>query len=118
MRCVLEANHAAEAHMLVHYLESHDIHAHIEGQYLSGAIGQSPAHNFIRVMVKEDDYEAARRLIDELDKSQPPPSKQQDFWNEKDKAGFEISPVAYFFLGLALGAFFFYLAFKGQCIGI
>lgn len=72
MRQVYAPANVAEAHMLVHMLGEHDILAHIHGEALLGGVGELPAGGLLQVMVAEEDFDAARRLILAWEKTDTP----------------------------------------------
>lgn len=63
MREVYSPANQVEAHMMVHMLEQSGIAAHIHGRALEAASGELPAAALIRVMVADEDYERARKII-------------------------------------------------------
>jgi len=66
MKRVHNARHAAEAHLVRGYLESHGITAIVRGEFLTGGIGELPAD--ICAVWLEDDaaYERADQLVREF----------------------------------------------------
>ena len=64
MKTVLHALDALEANMIKGLLESEGIESSILGEYLQGGIGELPANGLIRVVVSEEDYEAASAIIE------------------------------------------------------
>ncbi|EGF31462.1 hypothetical protein IMCC9480_3926 [Oxalobacteraceae bacterium IMCC9480] len=72
MKILYQAASLIEAHMIVHLLEQQHLHGRIDGEYLQGAIGELPASGMIRVMVAEQDFDAAQELITQWDAAQPP----------------------------------------------
>ncbi len=96
MRLVYEATNAIEGHMLVHLLEQSDIYARLDGELLTGAVGELQAIGVVRVMVNADDYAAAKRIIDDWDAAMPVPQTTQ-------KPAEHLPAFFYFLLGLALG---------------
>jgi hypothetical protein len=71
MRTVFEASNTVEAHMLLDLLRQEGMMAHIDGEYLQGAIGGLPAMGLVKVQVDETDYVAAKALVDKWDADQP-----------------------------------------------
>ena len=57
--------------MMMHLLEQAHIHAHIEGQYLQGGVGELPVSGIVRVVVDEDDFDMARDIVDHWQANQP-----------------------------------------------
>jgi len=72
MKCVYEAANSVEAHMIANMLEQHDITTRIDGEFLTGGIGELPAAGLVRVMAEEKDFERARHIIGEWEKKSPP----------------------------------------------
>jgi hypothetical protein len=67
MKCVYNAADMLEAHVLVGLLQQHKISGFIEGEYLTGGMGDLAAQNYVRVMVNNDDYAKAREVALEYD---------------------------------------------------
>ena len=65
MKTVFEPSNALEGHMLQDLLKQRGISAHVEGAQLQGGVGELPVTGFVRVVVGDDDYDAARAIIDE-----------------------------------------------------
>lgn len=55
--------------MLLDLLQQRGIHARLEGAGLQGAIGELPAIGLVRLRVEEEDFAAARVVIDEWEKT-------------------------------------------------
>lgn len=77
MKILYHAASLVEAHMIVHLLEQQQLHGRIDGEYLQGAIGELPAAGLIRVMVAEQDFDAAQELITQWDAAQPPSAPER-----------------------------------------
>jgi len=71
MKKVYESSTALEAHMVKNLLESEGVDSRIDGEYLQGGVGELQAMGAIRVVVEEDDYPQARKIIDEWESLQP-----------------------------------------------
>jgi|SRR5688572_22082091 len=54
--------------MLQDLLQQRGIHARLEGAGLQGAIGELPAIGLVRLLVEDEDFAAARAVIDEWEK--------------------------------------------------
>lgn len=65
MKTVLHALNSVEANLVKGLLESEGIPSSVLGEFLQGAIGELPATGLIRVVVNEEDYEQARRIIED-----------------------------------------------------
>jgi hypothetical protein len=61
--------------MILNLLEQRGISGNIEGEYLQGGIGELSAMGFVRVMVAEEDYAEAKKIIAEWEAIQPPEEK-------------------------------------------
>lgn len=75
MKSVYEASTGLDAHMILNLLEQHGIPGRISGEYLQGGIGELAAMGFVRVLVADEDYAAAARIISEWEAIQPPEEK-------------------------------------------
>ena len=71
MRSIYEPAHSIEANLIVGLLQQVGIKAHIAGEYLQGGAGELPAFGVMRVMVEDQDAEAARQLIEEWNNAVP-----------------------------------------------
>ncbi|MFT5535252.1 MAG: hypothetical protein ACI802_003516 [Candidatus Paceibacteria bacterium] len=71
MKILYQAANLIEAHMIVHLLEQQQLQGRVDGEYLQGGIGELPAAGLIRVMVAEQDFDAAQELIRQWDAAQP-----------------------------------------------
>ncbi len=75
MKRIYEAAGLTDAQLIKDILEQHDIHAHIDGLYLQGAVGELPAHGLVAVSVDNqyadralfiiNDYLSAKPLFDD-----------------------------------------------------
>ena len=64
MQIAYHAQDLAEAHIVAGMLRAHGIDAHVAGHYLQGALGEVGTFNLAQVKVSDEDYLAARILID------------------------------------------------------
>lgn len=71
MKLIYEASNSIEGHMIINLLEQAGLRARLDGEYLQGGAGELQALGVIRVMVAEQDYEAAKSIIAEWDAQQP-----------------------------------------------
>jgi hypothetical protein len=71
MKKVFDAANNVEAHMVLHMLENQGIEGRIEGEHLSGGVGELPVTGLVRVLVNDADVPRARSIIDEWEKKQP-----------------------------------------------
>ena len=60
---IFSGNNILETHIVAGLLESHDIHTHVSGHYLQGAVGELPATDFAHVLVDESQETAALEII-------------------------------------------------------
>ncbi|HEY9130941.1 MAG TPA: DUF2007 domain-containing protein [Dyella sp.] len=63
MRIVYRAESLIDAHLIKDALERAEIPAFISGEYLTGAVGQLPAMDYIAVMVAEDHWPVAEDIV-------------------------------------------------------
>jgi hypothetical protein len=71
MKAVYEASNAVEAHMVLNLLQQQGLSGRVDGEYLQGAMGQLPASGLVRVVVDEQDYDAALAVVQAWDAAQP-----------------------------------------------
>lgn len=64
MIIIYRAANIADAHLIRQMLEAEGIHAFIQGEYLQGAVGELPANTEILVQVGDNDYAAARAVVE------------------------------------------------------
>lgn len=77
MKTLYQASNALEAHMILNLLEIEGISGRVDGEFLQGGIGELPAAGLVRVMVAEDDYHAAKEIVNRWEASQPSPSSDR-----------------------------------------
>lgn len=105
MKTLYQASNGLEAHMILNLLEQEGIAGRVDGEYLQGGIGELPAAGLVRVMVAEEDYAAAKAIVDKWDvvqpveKPAPPPAKTK-------------SRIGVFAAGLALGMLIAYAYYR------
>lgn len=63
MRIAYRAETLIDAHLVKDALEREEITAFIAGEYLTGAVGQLPAMDYIAVMVSESQLDAAQAVV-------------------------------------------------------
>lgn len=71
MQTVYAASNSLEAHMILNLLESQGVPGRIEGEYLQGGVGELPVAGLVRVVVDEQDYQAAKEIVSEWETAQP-----------------------------------------------
>jgi hypothetical protein len=67
MRIAYHAESLIDAHLVKDALERAEIPAFIAGEFLTGAVGQLPARDFVAVMVPEAAAEAAEGIVRAID---------------------------------------------------
>lgn len=67
MHIIYRAQNLFDAHLVKDALEAEGIPAFIAGEYLTGAIGQLPAMDYIAVMVPESSVATARGIVTEVE---------------------------------------------------
>lgn len=67
MRIAYHAETLIDAHLVKNALEQAEIPAFIAGEFLTGAVGQLPARDFLAVMVPEAAAEAAEAIVRVID---------------------------------------------------
>lgn len=75
MKSVYEASTGLDAHMILNLLEQHGITGRVAGEFLQGGIGELAAMGFVRVLVADEDYAEATKMIREWEAIQPPDEK-------------------------------------------
>ena len=71
MIVIYDAANGVEAHMILHLLQQAGITGQVDGEYLQGAMGELPATGNVRVSVKPNDAEEAKKIIAEWESLQP-----------------------------------------------
>lgn len=67
MRIVYEAENIIDANLVKNALEHEGIVAFVSGQYLTGAAGELPPLNLVKVMVAAIDWPRARAIAEQID---------------------------------------------------
>jgi hypothetical protein len=67
MHIIYRAENLFDAHLVKDALEHAEIPAFISGEYLTGAVGQLPAMNYIAVMVPDSSLPAASAVVREVE---------------------------------------------------
>jgi hypothetical protein len=63
MRIAYRAESLIDAHLVKDALEREEIPAFVAGEYLTGAVGQLPALDYVAVMVPDSSLEAADAVV-------------------------------------------------------
>ena len=69
MRIIYRAQSLIDAHLVKDALESADVPAFISGEYLTGAVGQLPALDYVAVLVPESSVATAEPIVREIDRA-------------------------------------------------
>lgn len=81
MKEVYCAADIVDAQMIKDYLEAAGIEAVVQGGLLTGIIGEIPVNTYPTVwVVEDDDYERARRLVDDYQHPEPAGQLYQEGW--------------------------------------
>lgn len=67
MRIIYRAANIIDANLVKNALEQEGILAFVNGEYLTGGVGQLPASDFISVMVADADVERAQAIAEAID---------------------------------------------------
>ncbi len=67
MHTIYRAGNLFDAHLVKDALEAEGIPAFIAGEYLTGAIGQLPAMDYIAVMVPESSLATAHGIVEAVE---------------------------------------------------
>lgn len=67
MMKIYTAQNAVDAHIVKGLLQQHGISAMVNGEYLQGGIGELPMIGLITVSVIADDYENAKKVLDDYE---------------------------------------------------
>ncbi len=108
MKSVFDASNGIEAHMINNLLRLNDIQGEVFGEHLQGGVGDLQAFGIVRVMVSDEDYIEARRVIKEWELLQPAPEKE-DEKTVKKYGGFSSGMV-----GFILGAVLVFLLYQSS----
>jgi len=80
MKSVFQASTGIEAHMINNLLHLNDIESEVFGEHLQGGIGDLQAIGVVRVMVADEDFDRARKVVADWESTQSasPSSEDQD----------------------------------------
>lgn len=67
MRIAYRAETLIDAHLVKDALERAEIPAFVSGEYLTGAVGNLPALDYVAVLVPEASLDAAQRVVREVE---------------------------------------------------
>jgi hypothetical protein len=65
MKTVFEPSNSLEGYMLQDLLKQRGIDSRLDGAHLQGGVGELPASGLVRLVVSEEDFTAARAVIDD-----------------------------------------------------
>ena len=65
MKTVFEPSNSLEGYMLQDLLKQRGIDSRLDGAHLQGGVGELPASGLVRLVVSEEDFSAARAVIDD-----------------------------------------------------
>lgn len=82
---IYTAGNITEAELIRGLLAAHGIQSNISGQYLSGAMGELPAHGLVRLQVESGDFDRARSILDDYESGELALEEQESDL-ETDKA--------------------------------
>jgi hypothetical protein len=69
MRIAYRAETLIDAHLVKDALERAEIPAFVSGEYLTGAVGQLPALDYVAVLVPEASWPAAAQIVREVEQT-------------------------------------------------
>lgn len=98
MQTVYAASNSLEAHMILNLLESQGVPGRIEGEYLQGGVGELPVAGLVRVVVAEQDYQAAKEIVDKWETTQPDQSNYSSSSTPANRSAIFLGGVAVGFL--------------------
>jgi len=93
--------------MILNLLKQQGITGRIEGEYLQGGIGELQAMGFVRVLVSEEDYAVAKKIISEWEAIQPAAEESKP--ETRSSGGLLI-----FVMGVIVGAWLMYWILNGH----
>jgi hypothetical protein len=110
MQTIFRPANPIDAQRLVALLAEEGIEAHVQGTYLSGAIGELPAGDLLRVWVEDGDATRARELVAEFEAERRALAEVDDKDDDADdtasslaKKGGVPSGLVGLFFGLVIG---------------
>lgn len=75
MKIVYNATNSLEAHMIRGLLEQQDIPAYVHGEHLQSGVGEIPTIGLVKVNVDDENYQAAKKIIQNWEKAESVHSK-------------------------------------------
>lgn len=96
MKTVYDASNSVEAYMILNLLECDGIKGRVDGEFLTGGVGELQAIGIVQVAVEDEDYEAAKAVIQKWESEQPAAKTEAG-----DPKFYRI--LSAFFMGVAFG---------------
>ncbi len=84
MRIAYRAESLIDAHLVKDALERADIPAFVAGEYLTGAVGNLPALDYVAVLVPEASLPAAEAVVREVELQLADARQALDGWADGD----------------------------------
>ncbi|WMW81466.1 DUF2007 domain-containing protein [Undibacterium cyanobacteriorum] len=109
LKKVYDASNPIEAHMLCDLLTQQGIQAFIEGEHLQGGIGDLPAMGLVRVVVGEEQFAEAIKLVAEWEAQQT--SSFDGRVHTAPEPMKRFGGMSLFFMGFGLGLLMMYAYF-------
>ena len=81
MRIAYRAESLIDAHLVKDALEREEIPAFVSGEYLTGAVGQLPALDYVAVMVPESSAAAADAIVRQVEAQLAQARAAVDSWD-------------------------------------
>lgn len=88
MRIAYRAETLIDAHLVKDALERADIPAFVSGEYLTGAVGNLPALDYVAVLVPEASLEAAQGVVREVEAQLAEARQAMEDHDEGEAPGF------------------------------
>lgn len=104
MKLLYNASNSIEGHMILNLLEQEGLRARIDGEYLQGGVGELQAIGLVRVLVEDEDYEAAKQIVDRWDAYQPETTPAP--LNVKRSPSFGSALIGFFIGAIAVAIFY------------
>jgi len=78
MLSVYDASNSVEAYMILNLLESEGIKGRVDGEFLTGGVGELQAIGIVQVAVADQDYDAAKRIVTQWEAEQPSEEAEEE----------------------------------------
>jgi len=103
MKIVYNAANSLEAHMIRGVLEQQDIPAYVQGEHLQSGVGEIPTIGLVKVNVDDENYQSAKKIIQNWEKAEIDTSTATTNSTATDKVNAHPSLLVLFF-GFLCGA--------------